>query len=70
MLADHLSFCSDKGQVQDEVRGDADCQFVVLVGVSYQKLRLGLGVLQSIDGHFSAGSTQIRSAHEGFAHFF
>lgn len=42
MLAGHLSCCLDRGQVRDEVRGDAGCQFLLLVGVPYQKVRLGL----------------------------
>lgn len=42
MLVEHSSCCLDKGQVQNEVRGDAECQFLLLVGVHYQTLRLGL----------------------------
>lgn len=41
-LAEHLSFGLDKGQVQDEVRGDAQCRVVLWVDAPYHKLRLGL----------------------------
>lgn len=50
LLAEHLSCRLDKGQTQDEVRGDAPCQFV--------KRRLGLQVLLSLSGSFWESNVQ------------